>query len=104
MANRSDGLASKSAAQQPPDELMRTAEEATGLQDWGADRLFRIGLGHLVAAVNATAPPAIFLPGALHQAGGRRQAVGLREVDLFTGGFPACAMEEGLYCGAHSTV
>jgi hypothetical protein len=41
--------------------LLTTAEQATGLADWGEDQSFRIGLGRLIAAVNELNGPAAFV-------------------------------------------
>lgn len=47
--------------------MLVRAEETTGLHDWGTDQSFRIGLGELVAAVNAMQAPEQFVA----QAGAR---------------------------------
>lgn len=42
-------------------ELLAAAEQSTGLNDWGDDQSFRIGLGKLIDGVNAMQPPAQFI-------------------------------------------
>lgn len=50
-----------SAARLNMAELLAAAEQATGLDDWGADRTFRVPLEKLIDAVNAMEAPAAFV-------------------------------------------